>query len=136
MRKLEGKRMSKQDKRQLIVIYSLVAVLAVISLLVWSGVFGSPKYQKDDQTSLQTSSRPNWSSEPSVTDGVATTDVAELTSVTSADNLKSILVGGRVVKPALSGSTDQSSNFDGNFTPTVNPQQANTLEVWTNNPQF
>lgn len=127
--------MSKQDKKQLIVIYSLVAVLAVVSLLVWSGVFGSPKYQKDAQTSPQTSSRPNWFSESDM----ATTDAVELTSVTSADNLKSILVGGRVIKPALSGSTNQSSSFDGNFTSQpsgLNLRDDLKLDTWTNNPQF
>ena len=131
--------MSKQDKRQLIVIYSLVAVLAVISLLVWSGVFGQSKYQKDDQTSSQSSTRPNWFTEPSVADGVATTDVAELTSVTSADNLKSILVGGRVVKPALSGSVQQSSSFDGNFTSQpsgLNLPNDLKLDTWTTDPQY
>lgn len=46
--------MSRQDKVQLTVIYSIVAFLAVLSLLVWSGVFGQPKYTKDAQTA------PNW----------------------------------------------------------------------------
>ena len=70
--------MSRQDKVQLTVIYSVVAFLAVLSLFVWSGVFGQPKYTKDAQTA------PNWFTSDS--------------------------------QPVeLVGSTDQSSEFSGNF---------------------
>ena len=46
--------MSKQDKVQLWVIYMAAFVAIIVAFLVWSGVFGSPKYQKEAQT------QPNW----------------------------------------------------------------------------
>lgn len=70
--------MSRRDKRQLVVIYSSVAIVAVLSAFVFSGAFGQPKFVKTSQ------SAPNWF---------------------TSDNQPVELVG----------STDQSSEFTGNF---------------------
>lgn len=47
--------MSTADKRQLSVIYVTAGLLAIAVALVWSGSFGTPKYQKEET--------PNWFTE-------------------------------------------------------------------------
>lgn len=114
--------MSKQDKRQLVVIYSLVAVVAFISLLVWSGVFGVPKYQKDDKTSLNVT---NWMTGDISVGGYVPAKTGLFPNGVPASGVNQtneIGLGGFGVTSTLVGSSDQSSSFDGNFTQTNNPQ--------------
>lgn len=104
--------MSKRDQKQLFVIYGLLILVVIASMLVWKGTFGEPKYTREDVTQ----SVPNWFTEldPPV-----------------AVNGEGITIGGEMpnlhqdydpVIP-LNGSVEQSSNFSGNYTETVNPQR-------------
>jgi hypothetical protein len=92
--------MSKRDQKQLFVIYGLLIIVVIASMLVWKGTFGEPKYTREDVTQ----SVPNWFTEQDV-------------PVESANN------GGISIGGVMPETVEQSSNFSGNYTETVNPQR-------------